>query len=48
VWHDPASPSEAVLDTNPAHATHLAVADFAMLGVGLLAAGAGVWGMVAG
>lgn len=48
VWHDPAAPAEAVLDTNPAHATHLAAADFAMLGFGLLAVGAGVWGMVAG
>ncbi|RBP44287.1 uncharacterized protein DUF3592 [Roseimicrobium gellanilyticum] len=48
VWHDPAAPAEAVLDRDPAHATHLVVADFAMLGFGLLAAGAGVWSMLVG
>jgi hypothetical protein len=46
VYHDPAKPEEAVLDPNPEHATKLVVADFAMLGIGLVLSGVAMSAML--
>lgn len=46
VFHDPAVPTEAVLDRDPVHATKLVIADSFMLIAGLAMMGAGLWGML--
>jgi hypothetical protein len=46
VYHDPANPRESVLDPDPAHATKLVAADFAMLVAGVVMAVVGLGGMV--
>ncbi|HSI82962.1 MAG: DUF3592 domain-containing protein [Candidatus Methylacidiphilales bacterium] len=45
VYYDPKQPSEAVLDTNPDHATRLVAADFAMMGFGVGSALLGIMGL---
>ena len=46
VYHNPANPRDAVIDPDPAHAIHLAAADFGMLVVGLILVSLGLGAMV--